>query len=323
MTLLTHTKRLLTENLALKATALALAFLMWMTLTSDQPVEKVVSVRLEYLHIPEGLEISSQQAGLLDLHIRVPGRRSGMSDADLRVMVDLKDATPGRKIIHLDPLKNVIRPAGVEVLKLSPPRLTLFLERSVQAAIPVEPTIEGAPPPGFEVAGVQVTPAKVLIAGPESHVRSAAVARTETVSIQGRSTLVNVWVNITVEDPAIRILDTKPVQVTVEIRERRREVWVTGVRVRPEPEDPARRLQPASVRVRVSVPHSLRQELTPDMFLGVATLGDPDPGGGRQTAGPKVELTQAAPPDVRILEIQPATLEVITSRKKRSSDTTR
>src|SRR5262249_13973530 len=147
-----------------------------------------------------------------------------ISETDFVVFVDLKDATPGQRIIHLDPQKNVSAPNGVEVLKLSPPRISLYLERTVQALVPIEPTLDGVAANGYEVVNVPVVPTKIYISGPESHVKRVTSARTETVSINNKSMPVTAWVNINVEDPTIRIMDTKPVQVTVEIREKRRDV---------------------------------------------------------------------------------------------------
>lgn len=317
MTFLNFIKQILTENLLLKTTALALSFLMWLTITSDQPVEKVFSVRLEYHNIPDGMELSSPQIGSVDIYLRMPERHTPISEADFVAFVDLKDATPGEKVIHLAPAKNVRGPASIEILKLTPPRITLFLERTVQALIPIEPALDGPPADGYEVVHRWVNPTKIYVSGPESHVKRVISARTETVSINNRSALVKATVNINVDDPTIRILDTKPVEVTVDIQEKRREMLVEDVPVEILPEGLPVRLKPHALTLRISVPQSFNQGVQAAFFRATANVGELNLDAAQLSVTPGVEIKSDAPSHMRIMSVIPSALEVIPSGRKR------
>ncbi|MBI1747420.1 MAG: YbbR-like domain-containing protein [Acidobacteria bacterium] len=317
MTYLSNLKKVLTENITLKIAALALSFLMWVSLSNDQPVERVLSVRLDYQHVPDGMEISSQTIATVDVHIRMPGRRRTISESDVAAYVDLKDATAGEKIIHLDPQKNARGPAGVEILKLSPPRITLFLEPTVQAMVPVEPAIDGTPAEGFAVVRVAVQPTKVYISGPESHVRRVGNARTETVVIDHHRATETAWVNINVADPKIRIIDTKPVQVIVEIAEKRKEVLIENLPVHVASDLGPINVRPKTIKVCVSVPLAFDTNALSDMIHVVANISELDLAEGKRTVEPEIKIQGTMSDSVKIVSIMPPVLEVRSAGRKR------
>jgi hypothetical protein len=77
-------------------------------------------------------------------------------------------------------------------LKLLALAITLVLwfvvsGREIERELAVEPSVEGKPAPTYEVKEVLVTPARVRATGPASSVNSLEKARTETISIEGRS----------------------------------------------------------------------------------------------------------------------------------------
>ena len=84
--------------------------------------------------------------------------------------------------------------------------------------------MEGTPAPGYEVVRVSVTPATILIEGPQSEVASTEMATTGLIPLHGdESGTRRVSVNPVPRAPAdsrVRVLNPVPAQVTIEIREK-------------------------------------------------------------------------------------------------------
>lgn len=303
-------KRLFLHNAGLKLISIMLAFLMWLAFSMEQPIEKAVSVHLEYRNIPPGLEIASQLIGTLDVHIRSTGRARNVSEADFSAFVDLSDATEGERVIHLT-RENIRVPFGVEVLKITPPRITLVLEKTIHKIVSVEPRVEGHPAPDYEVVRKLTSPsASVTIIGPRSRINKITKARTETINIEGKSSDVNAVINVDVDDPFIRIQDTKPVRVKIEIREKRKEILVKNVPIVVRPENTSVRIVPKKLDVSVSVPVSFNKPIEPESLRATIDLKEWTPKNAPRNAVPIVEVNDVASGDIKILSFSPTEVEL-------------
>lgn len=252
-------KRLVTEDLALKLISLALAFLLWLSIAGEQPIERIISTSLDYRNVPDHLEISGPHVTDVDIHIRT---RRNVPVSEISAYVDLAGMAPGERIVHLTP-QNVRAPSGVEVLRIDPPRIAVRLEPLVSKSVPIVPRIEGRPADGYEFVEARAQPKTITIRGPRSHVLRVDEAGTETITISGKRESFNIRVNATVDDPAVRIDQVAPVGVTVIIRESRKELTVKGVEVRLLSEGelyPSPPKLDVTVRAPLSLADSIRSE---------------------------------------------------------------
>jgi YbbR domain-containing protein len=316
MELLNFMKRLLSENLGLKVTALALALLMWLTLSSEPPVEKAIGIPLEYRNIPPGLEFSSPPVWNIDVQVRIPGRSQTVTERDFTAFVDLKSVGEGEKVIYLTQ-DNVRSPFRVDVLKITPSRITLVLERTTERMVPIDPTIDGLPAPNYEVIDATVFPSTITISGPHSRVERITRARTETVSVAGKNSDVIALANVIVDDTNVR-QDTRPIQVKVKIQEKRKEVSVEGVPVDVVPSNARVRLQPAKLDVQVSVPASFERAIDPQVFHAAVDLTE-SPIAGTRKVVPFLEIKKGIQLDMKIVSFFPSEVKVspVGRRRKR------
>jgi YbbR domain-containing protein len=205
------------RNFGLKLTALALAFLLWLTV-SGQLVERRVPVPLSYSNVPSGLEMTGEQLDDVNVNIRgTDGLVGGLTPGQIRITIDLGGAHPGVNVVPLR-LSEVVAPPGIEVLQVDPGTVNVTLERSGQRQVPVHPTIEGEPPAGYVVDGVDVRPATVMVIGPESRLQQPVNVVTERILIDGRTTTFSQDVNVGVADAELRLPASETVRVTVRIR---------------------------------------------------------------------------------------------------------
>jgi hypothetical protein len=107
---------------------------------------------------------------------------------------------------------------GLKLLALAITLVLWFVVsgRDIERELVVEPRLQGKPAPAYEVKEVLVTPAKVRVAGPASHVDALDKAPTEAISIEGRRESFDVpHAAIFISDPKVAALDRVNVHVTI------------------------------------------------------------------------------------------------------------
>jgi YbbR domain-containing protein len=107
---------------------------------------------------------------------------------------------------------------GLKLLALAITLVLWFVVsgREVERELVVEPQLAGRPAPGYEVKEVLVTPARIRVTGPASHVNALEKAQTETISIEGRRESFDMpHTAIYFSDPRVGVLDRVNVHVTI------------------------------------------------------------------------------------------------------------
>ena len=265
-------------HLGLKVLAVALAALMWTTVSRDSLVERSVRAPLEFQNVPDGLEIVNDTPGTVDVRVRgTSSLLSRLEPGDIVAVLDMRTARPGQRMFHL--IADEVRvPMGVEIVQVSPPTITFDFERASSRIVPVVPTIDGDPGPGYIVGEVSSDPARVEVVGPESRLRELHNATTEPVSIQNATRPVQERVTVGVPDGMLRLKNGRTATVTVDIRPAPIERTVVGVRVgvRNLPAGRTASLVPDTVAVVVKGPRETLASLGPPdvaVFVDLASLG--------------------------------------------------
>ena len=154
------------RHLGLKATAVVLAALMWLLVSGEQTVERILRVPIEFTGMPGDLELVGTPPDFAEARVRgSSGAVSRLSAGDLAAVVDVGGARPGLRLFHLT-ADDLLAPSGVEIVQVSPAALSLVFEEQETRSLEVMPSVEGEPAPGFVVTGVRAEPAAVLVSGP-------------------------------------------------------------------------------------------------------------------------------------------------------------
>ena len=205
------------RHVGLKLLSLALALLLWMTVAGEETVERSLRVPLELQQFPAGLELQGEVPATADVRVRgTSGALGRVSTGDIVAVLDLHGARPGRRLFHLTP-EQVRAPFGVEVVQVTPPTIAIVFEPSASRELPIVPSIDGKPAPGYVVRKVLSDPAKVEVVGPETAVSRATDAITEPVTIGGARDTVREDVTVGLLDPALRLKNARSATVTVQI----------------------------------------------------------------------------------------------------------
>jgi YbbR domain-containing protein len=205
------------QHLELKVLSVAFAVLLWLFVSGDETVERGLRVPLEFQQFPAGLEMTGEAPSLVD--VRVRGSSSALSrlaPGEIVAQLDLRAARIGRRLYQLTP-EQVRVPYGVQVVQVTPPTVAIIFEPSTSKQVPVMPSVEGDPAPGYVVGNVAVEPATVEVVGPQSAIARVTEALTEPISVAGARTTVNDGVTVGFEDPALRLKTPRLAQVRVEV----------------------------------------------------------------------------------------------------------
>ena len=205
------------HNWFLKVFSLLLATMLWMTIASPTSAEIGLEVPLEYRNIPPQMEITGDTTNTVQVRVRGSVNViKGVSPKEVSTTIDLGAMKVGEKIIPLTP-QNVQAPFDTEVIRVSPSSVRFNLERTISKVVTIVPTISGQPATGYEIGSVLLNPVKVRVEGPESHVNTVDSVPTLAIHVDGRKSRVEQSVQLEVPDPEVRVQQTTPVAVRVEI----------------------------------------------------------------------------------------------------------
>jgi len=267
------------RHLGLKVLAIVLASVLWFTVAGEHVVERSLRVPLAVRNLPPNLEIVGDLPEAVDIRVRGSAAQLSRLDAgDVVAMVDLATARTGARLFHLR-TDEVRVPYGIDVAQVTPPSISLSLEKALRRTVPIVPTTDGEPAPGFVVGRISAEPSNVQIIGPESHVRDVAAATTEPVEIDGKNERVRDVVTVGVTDASVRLVEQAlRATVVIEILPAPTERDVTGVPVRSRnlAQGLVPRIVPAVVKVGVRGQRDVLGRLRPDTidaFVDLAGLG--------------------------------------------------
>lgn len=220
------------RHAGLKVLSLCFAALLWMIVTGEETVERGLRVPLELVQFPAGLDLQGEAPTVVD--VRVRGSSSTLShvgSGDIVAVLDLHGVRPGRRLFQLTP-EQVRAPFDVDVVQVSPASIAMVFENSITQQVPINPSVEGTPAPGYVVGKVTVEPKTVEVTGPESAVKQATEALTEPVSVAGARDHVTESVTVGLIDPVLRLKNPRPATVRVEVLPGPRERTLRGQPVR-------------------------------------------------------------------------------------------
>ena len=300
------------RHFGLKVWSVLLAMMLWMIVSGEETVERGLRVPLELQQFPAGLELQVDAPSLIDVRVRgSSGALSRVAPGDIVAVLDLRAVRAGRRLFQITP-EQIRVPFGVQVVQVTPASVALSFENSATRQVPIVPSVEGSPAPGFIVGTLTSDPATVEVIGPESAIERVTEALTEPVSVVDATQDVTATVTVGLPDPLLRLKAPRMALVKVQVL--------------PGPVE--RTLERRPVRLR-GTPNGLTARTTPlavDVVLreGPQGLGIVDPGDliafvdlsglgpGEYMLGVRID----APHEAGVARINPATVHVrITSGK--------
>jgi YbbR domain-containing protein len=208
-------KTYLRNNLGLKLFSLFFAVVLWLAVTRDPIAEVAITVPIEFHHIPDDLDINSENIPSAQVRVRGPARLvHGLRPDEVHVEVDLAGAKPGERTFDLT-AQQVHEPRELEVVQVVPSQFHISLDTIMTRTVEVRPRVTGNFATGLRIARVDASPSAVTISGPRSRVEKMASATTDPIDASGVMSSQSFTTNSYVSDPLIQVVHPVPVHVTV------------------------------------------------------------------------------------------------------------
>ena len=172
----------LRENWGIAALAVVLAVSLWVYVTDKNDTTRTArvpgSVRVECVNVPSGKAVSTSCTDQ-EVVVRVRAPDSTLNDLtsiDFRATADLTDVTTDTAAVTVivDP-----KVARVDIVEVSPPRITVHLEDLTSRTVAVRARISGPPPRGFDVSSTSLDPPDAVVSGPRSLVDLVAAVEAD------------------------------------------------------------------------------------------------------------------------------------------------
>jgi YbbR domain-containing protein len=213
--------RILFRNLGTKLLALSIACIAWYMLSGERRErisERSYRIPLSIVNVPRGTMIVSPLPDAVDVRLRGPFTPlRQLEPGKLETVVDLAGATPGEKRYGLE-AGDVNVPPSIEVIAISPPVLRIVLDAVAEKSLPIVADLTGEPAAGYRIEDVLVDPRRARVVGPEQAVSRMSSARTEAVSVAGRSASFTATTTLASQAPGVRVREGQIVTVRIRVQ---------------------------------------------------------------------------------------------------------
>jgi YbbR domain-containing protein len=173
------------DNLLIKLFSVVFAVTLWLHVSARGTSEVNLVVPLELREIPRNMMVVGNVPGFVS--VRLQGQEGivrRLSSKDLTAFISLSGATPGQENFSITQ-SNITVPSNIRVTSVKPSEVSLTVEKVVTRTLPVRADLVGSPVPGYIVSRVEITPAAVTVAGPESSIRNLRSVFTQNLDLDG------------------------------------------------------------------------------------------------------------------------------------------
>ncbi len=250
-------KDLFLKDWLLKILALSFSVLLWSFVVGQEKAEIGIPVPLEIVNLPPNLVIANDIPSSIE--IRVFGPRSiikNIASKNLTKVIDLKDASPGKELIHLAP-DDFTLPRGLKVLRIKPNIIEIELQPLLRKRLQVKPVLINSVANGYEVERVYVEPRETQISGAAKEVAKLQFLELNPINLKDARETFTEEVGLNLQGLHLTVEGPSKFKVTVFIRPARGEkkihhvpvrlkkgqykvsIWPTEVSVKLEGEKPA------------------------------------------------------------------------------------
>jgi YbbR domain-containing protein len=205
------------HNFGLKLLSLIIAVVLWLAVVRDPLAEVVLKVPIEFEHVPQNLDFTSEHVPQAEIRVRGPERTiRNLNQEDVHASLDLANATPGEHTYDLN-VRGVRVPRSVEVVQVMPAQLRIDFDNNITRMVPVRPRVIGTFAPGVQLApnGIISDPAEVSVVGPEKRVNQIEAVLTDPVDATGVIGRATFATSLYVPDPLVHLAHPGQIHVTV------------------------------------------------------------------------------------------------------------
>lgn len=262
------------HNIVLKASAVALALLLWVHVATNKTYEYQLNIPLTVAGIPKGLVLISETPSIVAIKVRATGKQLLLlSNSDPVITISAADCKQGNteKIIGSGELADALGRSFENADVLFPRSVTLKLEKKVDKKLTIRSTIRAEAGPGFALAlPPRVEPDTITVAGPASVINQLKYLETISQPLVGLTASASYKVSLAMPESLRLSVSDSTVTVRVEIEGARQKAF-SNLAIIPPAGFPSGQYDfvPAQLTFVVDIPQSKYSQVTTDS-IGVS-----------------------------------------------------
>lgn len=249
---------------------------LWFAVGGEERTETTLNLNLELVNLNANLMITNEVPP--NIQVRVTGPRSiirSLSQSRQVHTIDLTGVKAGSHTVALGP-SIFSFPRGVLVTRVQPNPINLTLAPTSTRLLPVEPSLTGKPPEGFEIKSVKVRPDHVTVTGVTSELENLKSLSTIPIDLSNLSGPVTLATDLDLKNLHLTLKEQSPILIDLVIAEKIIKRTFSGVQVYASPE--SARLNPSTISVTLSGPYRRLNELKATELLATVNTGNLKPG---------------------------------------------
>jgi len=175
----------------------------WVYWEYEEEVEKVLTIPLEFISIPQGVMVKEYTSATIDVVIKAPSSLiRKITSNDVRAKLNLEKANISEEEYAVD----IDVPSGVEIIKISPDKVNIKLTKTNEVMLDIVPDIVGKLKKGLKIEKIEVFPPKVKVKLPESKIKYKYKVRTSPIDISSLTESTEFQVDLILPAPQFRLV---------------------------------------------------------------------------------------------------------------------
>jgi len=257
--------KLFSLNKTEKILAIIVTVVIWVIVVSKSEETRTLIVKVETNLGGKRVLISDP---LTSVHVQATGNKfdfARLTDDDLSILVDLSFKDSSKTMIYFDGSKFSFSDY-LKINQIFPKEIIYSTAPKMVKTVSIEPYLDGQPDKGWKVSGVEFSPEKVTISGPEDIVDDIESVVTERINLAKLKTGISQKVGLLLRSPYLKIESEKEkILVKVKVERDIREMTFKHIPIALEDGTPAD-IKPSFVSVRLKGPVEKMDELVESGF---------------------------------------------------------
>ena len=215
-------KNLLFRNLGLKASALALALLVWAVISGGERAysEKTLKLPVEVVHVSENLEVSGLRPEEVTVSLKGASKFVAAVGAEANaIRIDLANVKETGKLNYFAE-DYLDLPEGVQVVSIHPKMIEVFVEEFVTREVPVRLQLRGRLPASLRLLSARVLPDRIAVMGYKSRIERIDAVLTEEFDLGTATGSLTRRLALRQTPDILKFRDRRDVDLQLEIEER-------------------------------------------------------------------------------------------------------
>jgi YbbR domain-containing protein len=233
---------------------------------TSEPVETDLLIPVDYSNIPRSMVLTNFHTEKIEIRIQAdPKLMERLNTENTRYSVDLytdlefdpagdtDSIGPGTYLIPVEEKRIPMDPA-IKILSITPPYLSVRIEREIRKFFPVTVPYVGSPAQGYIVLNAATDPVNVLLVGPESAVLSLGELKTKPVDITNANEDFKKKIPLDLDNPSIIPLPDHIITVTVPVQQQFMSKTIEHIPVQIRNAGSLATIKPMEILIRVKGP---------------------------------------------------------------------